>query len=153
MARYKKSDFRPAREWIDALPEERRARIYEGARKTIREVRLREIREAVGKTQKEVAATLDVAQPEVSRIEKASDVHVSTLQKHIKALGGDLDLVAFFPDGTAMLIDLQGARPVKSTIKPMEETVEGLPVPTMDEGKRSKRRSARTSKAAARVRA
>jgi ribosome-binding protein aMBF1 (putative translation factor) len=60
------------------------------------EMDLRELREAAGKTQEELAAALKKAQSEISRIEGRSDYRLSTLQRYVAALGGELEVVASF---------------------------------------------------------
>ena len=62
------------------------------------EMSLRELRRARKLTQVRVAKTLGITQDGVSRLEKRSDLLLSTLRKTIKAMGGDLSLVAEFPD-------------------------------------------------------
>lgn len=57
---------------------------------------LRELREASGKTQEELAEALKKAQSEISRIESRSDYRLSTLQRYVAALGGELEVVANF---------------------------------------------------------
>jgi hypothetical protein len=60
------------------------------------EMDLKELREAAGKTQAELANALKKAQSEVSRIESRSDYRFSTLQRYVTALGGELEVVASF---------------------------------------------------------
>src|ERR1700689_324410 len=62
------------------------------------EMTLRELRRARKLTQVEVAKTLGVTQDSVSRLEKRSDLLLSTLRKTVEAMGGNLSLVAEFPD-------------------------------------------------------
>ena len=72
---------------------------------------IRAIREAVGKTQVEVAAESAIDQSDVSRLEGREDFEeclVSTLRRYIAALGGQLELVASFGDKR---IILSGALP------------------------------------------
>jgi transcriptional regulator with XRE-family HTH domain len=64
------------------------------ARKGAERVSLRSVREAVGKTQFDVALALGTDQGEVSHIERRSDVMTSTLRKYAAALGARCD-VAF----------------------------------------------------------
>ncbi|MBI5885611.1 MAG: helix-turn-helix domain-containing protein [Deltaproteobacteria bacterium] len=59
---------------------------------------LRELRRARKLTQVSVARQLHLTQDSVSRLEQRSDVLLSTLRKTIKAMGGNLCLVAEFPD-------------------------------------------------------
>lgn len=60
------------------------------------EMDLRELREAAGKTQEELAEALKKAQSEISRLEGRSDYRLSTLQRYVAALGGELEVVASF---------------------------------------------------------
>lgn len=59
---------------------------------------LREIRKRQGITQVELAQELGIAQEGVSRLERRNDTLVSTLRKTVEAMGGELRLVADFPD-------------------------------------------------------
>jgi transcriptional regulator with XRE-family HTH domain len=63
-----------------------------------REMSLRELRHAVNKTQQTLARTLHMGQDGVSRLEKRSDLLLSTLRNYVEAVGGSLTLVAQFPD-------------------------------------------------------
>jgi transcriptional regulator with XRE-family HTH domain len=62
------------------------------------EMTLRELRHARKLTQVRVAKTLGITQDSVSRLEKRSDLLLSTLRKTVEALGGNLSLVAEFAD-------------------------------------------------------
>jgi DNA-binding XRE family transcriptional regulator len=62
------------------------------------EMTLRELRKARKLTQVRMAKALGVTQDSVSRLEKRSDLLLSTLRKTIEAMGGNLSLVAEFPD-------------------------------------------------------
>lgn len=63
------------------------------------ELLVRELRQAAGKSQRELAKVLGIKQPSLSKLENQTDIQVSTLQKIVEALGGELDLVARFPKG------------------------------------------------------
>ena len=62
------------------------------------EMTLRELRHARKLTQVRMAKKLGITQDGVSRLEKRSDLLLSTLRKTVKAMGGNLSLVAEFPD-------------------------------------------------------
>ena len=64
----------------------------------LRRAGLKQIRQLFGITQAELASTLDVKQSAVSRMEQRSDMYVSNLRRVIEALGGELEIVARFPD-------------------------------------------------------
>ncbi len=59
-----------------------------------------ELRKARKITQAQLAKKLGVKQEQISRIEKRTDLHISTLRRSVEALGGSLTLIADFPDGT-----------------------------------------------------
>ncbi len=63
-----------------------------------KEMTLRELRKARKLTQVRIAKTLGITQDSVSRLEKRSDLLLSTLRKTVRAMGGNLSLVAEFPD-------------------------------------------------------
>jgi transcriptional regulator with XRE-family HTH domain len=62
------------------------------------EMQLHELRKARQATQTEVAKAMNVEQAAVSKLERRDDMYVSTLREYVKALGGELKLVASFPD-------------------------------------------------------
>lgn len=61
-------------------------------------VTLRELRTLAGKTQEQVAEAMGVAQAEVSRLEGRTDSKLSTLERYVRALGGEVEIVARFGD-------------------------------------------------------
>ncbi len=62
------------------------------------EMTLQELRRARKVTQVRIAKELGIRQEGVSRLEKRSDLLLSTLRNAVRAMGGDLQLVAAFPD-------------------------------------------------------
>jgi len=62
------------------------------------EMTLQELRQARQLTQVRIAKALGISQDGVSRLEKRSDFLLSTLRKTVEAMGGNLSLVAEFPD-------------------------------------------------------
>lgn len=62
------------------------------------ELTLQGLRKAQHKTQNQVAKTLGMSQDQISRLEQRSDLLLSTLRKFIEGMGGQLSLVAEFPD-------------------------------------------------------
>jgi hypothetical protein len=58
---------------------------------------LKALRQAAGKAQGDIAASLKISQPSVSKIEKQADMYLSTLRNYVEAVGGDLELVVRFP--------------------------------------------------------
>ncbi len=68
------------------------------------EMTLRELRKARKLTQVRIAKELGITQDSVSRLEKRSDLLLSTLRKTVEAMGGNLSLVAEFPDRAPVVL-------------------------------------------------
>src|SRR5437867_13401398 len=68
------------------------------------EMTLRELRHARKLTQVRMAKTLGITQDSVSRLEKGSDLLMPTLRKTVQAMGGNLSLVAEFPDRAPVVL-------------------------------------------------
>jgi transcriptional regulator with XRE-family HTH domain len=69
------------------------------AREMMAEMLLAEIRKSVGLTQEDLAATLGITQPSLSKLENQDDMQIGTLQRLIEALGGQLEVTAHMPKG------------------------------------------------------
>ncbi|HMO47821.1 MAG TPA: helix-turn-helix transcriptional regulator [Rubrivivax sp.] len=80
---------------------------------TLPRVSLKGLRKAANLTQEDLAAALDVGQDAISRLEKRSDMLMSTLRHYVESVGGQLALVAAFPDRGPVIIDLPGAKKAK----------------------------------------
>jgi DNA-binding XRE family transcriptional regulator len=108
---------RTLNEMIDALPKRRRERIDVRYRELKDEIEsLSELRKAAGKAQADIAATLKIKQPSVSKIERQTDMYLSTLRSYVEAVGGKLDLVVRLPAHRAIRLHrlgevLSGAKP------------------------------------------
>jgi transcriptional regulator with XRE-family HTH domain len=93
------SGHRKFSQLTEHFSKERQAEI---AQKTVEfkaEMALGELRQALQLSQTELAIKLKVKQPAVARLEKRTDMYVSHLRKVIEAMGGELDIIARFPDG------------------------------------------------------
>lgn len=77
---------------------EAQARAAARAEAMLVEMQLQALRKSRNVTQVEVAKAMCVEQAAVSRLERRDDMYVSTLREYVKALGGELKLVASFPD-------------------------------------------------------
>jgi len=62
------------------------------------EATLRQLRDARQQSQEEMARKLRINQSAVSKIERRTDMYLSTLRHYIEAMGGQLEIVAHFPD-------------------------------------------------------
>ena len=85
-----------------ALPAKRRARIEKRAQEL---ASLKDLRQAVEKTQVDLAKALGVGQDTISRLEQRSDMLLSTLRRYVEGMGGKLELVAQFPNRPPVVID------------------------------------------------
>ena len=86
-------------ERMNKLPKARRQKVEERAKALIaEEMSLQDLRKARKQTQMRVAQQLGINQENVSRIEKRSDLLLSTLSGYVEAMGGKLSLVVEFPD-------------------------------------------------------
>ncbi len=91
-----------AHKWTEIrekMSPERRERSREKTAALLLAMDLAGLRDNMDLTQEEVAARLQISQSNVSRLEKRRDMLVSTLREVVKAFGGELHLVAEFPDG------------------------------------------------------
>ena len=87
------------KDFTRGFSKERLARIESEAQEIIRtEATLRSLREAQNLTQTSIAEILKIRQEQVSRLEQRSDMFISTLRKFIRAMGGELYLIADFPE-------------------------------------------------------
>jgi transcriptional regulator with XRE-family HTH domain len=68
------------------------------------EMTLQELRRARKLTQVRMAKKLGVSQDGISKLEKRSDLLLSTLRKTVEAMGGRLSLVAEFPDRNPVVL-------------------------------------------------
>jgi len=90
---------------IKKLPPAQRKKVEARAAELIaEEMTLRELRHARKLTQVKMAKKLGVSQDSISRLEKRSDLLLSTLRKTIEAMGGHLSLVAEFPDRSPVVL-------------------------------------------------
>ncbi len=69
------------------------------AREMISDMLLSELRKFAGLTQEELAEAMGIKQPTLSKLENQDDMQISTLQRLVQALGGELELVVRFPNG------------------------------------------------------
>jgi hypothetical protein len=119
---------RSLNDFIAELPPERQAEIEARYQELKQEVEsLRELRELAGKAQIEVATTLNIKQPSVSKIEKQADMYLSTLRSYVEAIGGKLELTVKLP-----------SRPVL-TLQSLGDVASGSAVTSRSHGQRRKR--------------
>jgi ribosome-binding protein aMBF1 (putative translation factor) len=82
---------------------EARARVQKKVQEALTEMPLNELRNARGLSQKMLAEALHIQQPAVAKIERRTDMYISTLRSHIEAMGGRLEITAHFPEGVVRI--------------------------------------------------
>jgi transcriptional regulator with XRE-family HTH domain len=97
-------NFQTLREKMSPEARERSSRLAARYRS---EMPLDELREAREMTQQHLARILRVNQAAVSKMERRTDMYVSTLQDFIRAMGGELKITASFPEGTVEIRQFQ----------------------------------------------
>jgi len=107
------------REKIAKLNSAQRKKVAARAAELIaEEMSLRQLRKARKLTQARVAKVLGVTQDSVSRLEKRSDLLLSTLRKTVKAMGGEVRIVAEFPDRRpVVLFELSSSDPARRSFR------------------------------------
>ncbi len=90
---------RTLQEVMDALPDDERAEIDRRFVELVNEVEsLKELRSLSEMSQAKIAKTLKISQPAVSKIEKQTDMYLSTLRGYVEAMGGELDVIVRLPN-------------------------------------------------------
>ena len=92
--------------------QELRAKMSTGARaasdtehrRLVEEMSLHQLRKARELTQTKIAEELHMGQGDVSKLERRTDMYVSTLASYLQAVGADLEIRAVFPDGRTVKI-------------------------------------------------
>ena len=98
------------RELRAAMSPEAQSRAAARAEAMLVEMQLQELRKARNVTQVEVAKEMKVEQASISKLEHRDDMYVSTLREYVKALGGELRLVASFPDAEIQIHSFEPSR-------------------------------------------
>jgi DNA-binding XRE family transcriptional regulator len=92
--------FAELRAKMSPASQERAAKM---AKTLLEQMPLNELRQARGLSQKMLAEVLHVQQPSIAKIEKRTDMYLSTLRSHIEAMGGKLEVIARFPEGSVKI--------------------------------------------------
>lgn len=93
--------FRVLRE---QMPPEAQVRARQKAQRMLEEMPLQELRKARELSQQSIAEKLNMKQAAVSKMERRTDMYISTLRSYIEAMGGTLEIVAHFPEGDVQLM-------------------------------------------------
>jgi hypothetical protein len=82
---------------------ERRARNAAKTKELLEKMPLYELRQARHQSQADLAKRLHVNQPAVAKMERRTDMYISNLRRFIEGMGGRLEIVAHFPDGSVTI--------------------------------------------------
>jgi transcriptional regulator with XRE-family HTH domain len=109
-------------EILRQMPEEERAEVFRRADEIRQEINLREMRRLRKVTQARLSKKLKIGQEGVSRIEKRTDLYLSTLRSYVEGLGGKLSLTVEFPDRAPLILSgfgegSEASKPRKQTAK------------------------------------
>ena len=85
------------------LSKERKIAIEQRIEDIIETMPLSELRQARQFTQEKLARSMKIKQASISKMEGQTDMYISTLRKYIKAMGGDLEIIAKFPEGSVRI--------------------------------------------------
>lgn len=108
---------KPFSELMGKMPAGSQARIRHKAATLREEMPLHELRTALDLSQKHLAEILEVDQPAISRLERRTDMMLSTLSSFVAAMGGELELRATFPTGSVRIAGLSDIRRPRKAAK------------------------------------
>lgn len=87
------------RQVLEQMSPKRQQRIANRTAELLAELPLHELRKARDLSQEELAATLGVNQATISKLERRTDMYISTMRRFVDAMGGELEITARFPEG------------------------------------------------------
>jgi len=105
--------FRTIREKMDP---ERQERIRKRTEELLAGLPLQELRQARALSQQELAEVLGLNQATVSKLERRTDMYLSSLRRFVEAMGGELEISASFPDGKVRIQLLEDLEEEKKAI-------------------------------------
>ena len=103
--------IRPFAELRAKMSPESRESAEKRARALLAEMALSELRQSLRISQEELARELGMSQASLSRLERRTDMLMSSARKLVESLGGELVVLARFPDGDIRLRPFSDLRP------------------------------------------
>jgi len=104
---------KPFTELRNRMSADRHAKVTKRTDELLATLPLFEIRQARKLSQAELAVRLQVNQAAVSKVENRADMYISTLRKHIEAMGGSLIIQADFPEGRYQINSFEEIAPLE----------------------------------------
>ena len=92
----------------DKMSPERREKNKLRTQMLLQEMAINELRKALELTQEDVASKLGVNQAAISKLEHQSDMYISSLRRVLAAMGGNLRIIAHFPDWDILINQFEG---------------------------------------------
>ena len=90
----------------DSMSPERHANVAARTKELLTEMPMHELRRAKQLSQEQMAEEIESKQGSVSKLERRTDLYISTLRRYIEAMGGNLELRANFPEGSVSISSL-----------------------------------------------
>jgi DNA-binding Xre family transcriptional regulator len=87
------------KELKEKMSPEARTEVDAWVQQEMKQMPLHQLRNARQMTQTRLAEVLEMDQGNISKLEKRTDMYLSTLRSYIEAMGGALEIRAVFPDG------------------------------------------------------
>jgi len=98
----------PVEEILASLPAEEQAAIEVRGKQILakvkRQMTMAELRKTRKVSQAAMAEALGIGQEQISRMERRRDIRLSTIERTIHALGGELKIIATFPGQDPIII-------------------------------------------------
>ncbi|MGO9918862.1 MAG: XRE family transcriptional regulator [Isosphaeraceae bacterium] len=102
----------PLDDFVAKLPKKQQQAIKKRTAELIaEEATLRQLREARERSQVEMAEKLHINQAAVSKLERRTDMYLSTLRNYIEAMGGQLEIIARFPNRAVRILQFETLDP------------------------------------------
>ena len=98
------TDFIPLGSYMASLPADRQQVINDKSKLLSQSIKLAKLRKIKRLKQTELAAMMNVSQANISKVESGKDIQLSTLQNYVRALGGEVSIIAKMPDRIVTLI-------------------------------------------------
>jgi predicted transcriptional regulator len=103
-------------DYLSKLPKKRQQAIKKRTAELVaEEATLRQLREARERSQVEIAEKLHIKQAAVSKLERRTDMYLSTLRGYIEAMGGKLEIIARFPHQAVRIMQFETLDPESRT--------------------------------------
>ena len=91
-------------DYMAKLPADRQSHITDKAKRLSQSIELAKLRKMGNLKQSELAAMMGVSQASISKVESGKDIQLSTLQNYVRALGGEVSIIAKMPNSDVILI-------------------------------------------------